>query len=248
MILEQVRDMLRDTVVSHRMNDVALEVLAKPLTPEEAIGRPERRDFPIVEGKERVIEAIVLGARGQAFTDSPADFTGGLRDVLDLSLNSNRNRVLFVATLNATLRYLNQVEGVVHCKDDDPETCAAEIAAHARKTGAHSVGLIGLNPAIAEALVKEFGPESVRITDLNRANIGARRFGVEILDGRTQAGNLIRSSDLVLITGTTLVNGTFDEMWALAEQEGREAIVYGVTAAGVCRLMNLPRICPCARN
>ena len=122
----------------------------------------------------------MLGARGQAFTDSPAEFTGKLRDVLDLPLTSNRNRALFVATLNAAMRPLNQVEGTVHCRDDDPEKCAAEIAGHVRKTGARSVGLVGLNPAIAEALVTEFGPAYIRIADLNRDNIGARKFGVEI--------------------------------------------------------------------
>jgi hypothetical protein len=248
MILEQCRDKLRDLVVAQGMNDVALQVFAKPLTPEEAIGTPKRRDFPIIEGKERVIEAVVLDARGQVFTDSPAEFTGKLRDVLDLPLTSNRNRALFVATLNATMRSLNQVEGTVHCRDDDPEKCGAEIAKHLRKTGARSVGLVGLNPAIAEALVTEFGPKYIRITDLNRDNIGARKFGVEILDGRTQAMDMICSSDLVLITGTTMINGTFEGLRAFAEQEEKKIIVYGVTAAGVCRMMNLPRICPCAKN
>ena len=59
-----------------------MTVLAKPLTPEEAIGKPGRRDFPILEGKERVIEATVLGARGQAFTDSASDFEGRLEQPL----------------------------------------------------------------------------------------------------------------------------------------------------------------------
>lgn len=247
-VLERCRDRLREIVAAHGLSDIHLEILAKPLTPEEAIGTPGRRDFPILIGKERVIEATALGARGQAFTDSPAEFVGQLREVLDLPLDSNRRRALFVAALNAVLRHLGMADGTVHCRDDDPERCGAEIAAHARRAGARAVGLVGLNPAIAEALAKEFGSESVRITDLNPDNIGARKFGIKVLDGRTGAEEMIRASDLVIVTGTTLVNGTFDGLWAIAQREGKPAILYGITAAGVCRLMEIPRICPCARD
>ncbi|HUT54317.1 MAG TPA: DUF364 domain-containing protein [bacterium] len=247
-ILEQCRDMLRDLVSKPGLDRVEIQVLAKPLSAEEAIGTPGRRDFPIIEGKEMMIEASVLGARGQAFTDSPSDFAGRIRDILELPLADNRGRAVFVSALNAILRHLEMVEGTVHCKDDDPEKCALEIAALARKSGANSVGLIGLNPAIAEALVREFGTESVRIADLNRQNIGRKKFGVEIRDGRSETEDMIRASDLVLITGTTVVNGTFDDLWNLARREGKAAVVYGVTAAGVSRLINLPRVCPCARN
>ncbi len=247
-VLERCREKLRDITAAYSLDDVELQVLAQTLTPEEAIGTPGRRDFPIVEGRERMIEAVVLGARGQAFTDSPAEFIGRLGYVLELSLTSNRNRALFVATLNATLQHLNLVEGTAHCRDDDPERCAVEIASFARKSGARSVGLVGLNPAIAEALVREFGAGAVRITDLNEQSIGTRKFNVEILDGRTRAGDVIRSSDMILMTGTTLVNGTFDDLWNLAQHEGRMTVIYGVTAAGVCRLMNMTRLCPCARN
>ncbi len=169
-------------------------------------------------------------------------------EVLEMPLDSNRNRALFVATLNAVLRRLDMVEGTIHCRDDEPERCAREVAAMVRKSGSRSVGLIGLNPAIAEALVREFGADSVRITDLNRKNIGRRKFNVEILDGRTQAGDVIRSSDTVLMTGTTLVNGTFTGLWNCVGSEKKRPIIYGVTAAGICHLMNLTRVCPCARN
>jgi uncharacterized protein (DUF4213/DUF364 family) len=59
---------------------------------------------------------------------------------------------------------------------------------------------------------------------------------------------MIRVSDLILITGTTLVNGTFDQLWPLIEQDGKIAAIYGVTAAGASLLLNLPRLCPCAKS
>ena len=247
-ILEQFRDKMREIIAQHRLNDAAVTVLAKSLTPEEAIGTPKRRDFPILQGKERVIEATVLGARGQAFTDSASDFTSQLRDILEMPLITNRNRAVFVAAMNASLSYMGLVEGAIHCKDDAPEKCAAEIAESARRMRVRTVGLIDFNPAIADTLEREFGPGGVRITDLNPENIGMYKFGVPLWNGQTQTSLLVRSSELVLVTGTTLVNGTFDEIRRLVEIEGKRLVVYGITAAGVCRLMDLERWCFQAQN
>ena len=43
-------------------------IKAAPLTPDEAIGNPTDRDYPLVRGKERLMEANFQGGRGQAFT------------------------------------------------------------------------------------------------------------------------------------------------------------------------------------
>jgi uncharacterized protein (DUF4213/DUF364 family) len=246
--LEQCQTELQELVKLGNLDNVALQIRVKTLSPEEAIGNPERRDSPIIVGKERMIEAVVLGSHGQVFTDSPVDFTGSIGDVMELSLNNNCNRALFIATLNATLQYLNLVEGTVYSKDKDLEKCAAEIASTIRETEARSVCQIGLNPAIAEALVDMFGVNRVQITDLNRQNIGKRKFGIEIQGGRRNVEEIIRSSDIVLITSTALINGTFDDLWKLVTNNNKAAYLYGVSTAGVSRLLNLPRLCPCAQN
>jgi uncharacterized protein (DUF4213/DUF364 family) len=247
-VLEQCRNKLRELVVKHQLDSTPVTVLAKLLTPEEAIGTPGRRDYPILEGKERVIEATVLGARGQAFTDSPSEFSGQLRDVVEMPLTSNRNRAIFLAAINALLSHMRLVEGTLHCKDEAPEKCAAEIAKSARQRGVQKVGLVGLNPSIAEALIREFGADGVFITDLNPKNIGTLKFGVMVWNGQTQTHELVRVSDLVIVTGTTLVNGTFDEILRLARLESKEFVVFGITAAGVCKLMNMERWCYQAQN
>lgn len=246
--LQECREKLRELVHERGLADAEVTVHAKPLTSEEAIGNPKRRDFPILQGKERVIEATVMGARGQAFTDSASEFSGPLGDIIASSLADNRSRALFVAALNATLRHLGFVKGVIHCKNNDPEACAAEVAAKARKTGAGTVGLVGLNPAIAEALVREFGAENLRITDLNTQNIGTRKFGVLVLDGRLHTGELIRTSDLILVAGTTIVNGTFDEIRNAVQDAGKRLVVFGITGAGVSHLTSLERWCPKAQD
>ena len=247
--LEAARAKFAAVVADNDLFDARVGVLVTPLTAEQAIGRPTRRDFPIVEGKERLVEATVNRAKGHAFTDSPRDFSGTLRDVLAMELSSNHNRAVFIAALNAALRSLGILEASLHCRDDDPEKCAKELASHIReKWGNVAVGLIGLNPAIAEALVECSGAGGVRITDLNRKNLQTVRFVVSIWDGRTQTEELIRQSDVVLVTGTTLVNGSFDGIWDWIRTYNRDYIVYGVTGAGVCELMNWNRMCPYSRS
>jgi len=248
-ILESSRIKLKEIVEQEGLSDITVSVLVKPLTPEEAIGKPGRRDFPIIEGKERVIEAQVLGAKGHAFTDSPAESVGKLGEILNLPLETNKNRAVYIATLNAVLRYLGIAEKTVHCKDEEPEKCAKEIASHILKHwGKVRVGLVGLNPAIAAMLIDTFGVENVKITDLNKQNIGSAKYGVQIWDGRGKTADLVRQSDVVIITGTTLVNDTFDSVMQQVRNYGKDYLIYGVTGAGVCKLMGLDRICPYGRN
>ncbi len=248
-ILEQTRTRFIEIAREENLLNTDVSVLAKPLTPEEAIGTPGRRDFPIIVGKERILEATFLGSKGHAFTDSAREFAGTLADVLDLEFDSNQNRAIYIATLNAVLGHLGRVTAMVHCKDDDPEKCGAEIAALILdRHGRAKVGLIGLNPAIAENLVEVFGADRVRFTDLYRDNIGKQRFEVQVWDGADRMTELVEKSDVILLTGTTLQNGTFDEIWSAIQAQGKTGLVYGVTSAGVCALSGIERVCPRGRE
>ncbi len=244
-IIEQAKNRLIEMITNKSIFDARVSVLARALTPEEAIGTPGRRDFPIIIGKEKMLEAKVLGFRGQAFTDSRKEFIGTLKEVLEMPLNTNSNRAIFVAVFNALMRYFGKANGTVHCKNEEPERCAVEIADfihnnfHPKK-----VGLIGLNPAIAEALSKKFGGDNLLITDLYIKNIGRKKFGTKIFDGNIMNEKLIQASDFVLITGTTIVNDTFDEIMSAVKKYNKEYTLYGVTSAGICSLFDMPRICP----
>lgn len=246
--LEQTRLRFKEVVQENHLADTDVYVSTKQLSAEEAIGMPERRDFPIIIGKEHVIEATVLGAKGHAYTDSPSTYKGILRDVLKIPLTTNQDRAIYIASLNAVLNHLGIVTTTVHCKDEDPEKCALDIAKFIMdKHGQIKVGLIGLNPAIAERLVGTFGKDHVRITDLYDANIGVVRFGVEIWDGSTRTEALVRFADLVLLTGTTFINNTFDTILNLIKTNKKKYLVYGVTTAGVSDLTDISRICPYGR-
>ncbi|MBC8384303.1 MAG: hypothetical protein H8E57_02155 [Candidatus Cloacimonetes bacterium] len=224
-----------------------VSVLAKPLTVEEAIGEPGRRDFPIVEGKERILEAKFEGAKGHAFTDSAREFKGEFREILDFALNNNQNRAIYTAAMNAVLNYLNLVEETVHCKNAKPEKCAKDISEKLFKEhGNARIGLIGLNPAIADELINKFGNQNILISDLYKKNIQEGKFPV--LDGRDSTEYLIENSDVIVLTGTSFVNDTFESIYKIIRQLGKEFYIYGVTAAALCRIFGFQRLCPYSTN
>lgn len=247
-VIEDAREIFKKIAEKNDLLGADVSVSVKTLTPEEAIGTPGRRDFPIVVGKERVIEAEFNGARAHAFTDSPKEFVGRLGEVIAMPLSDNGSRAVFIAVMNAVLKHLNILEASLHCKDEEPEKCAREIVSYIKETVLpKTIGLIGLNPAILEALSIAFCPENIRLTDLDPKNIGTTRYGVEVWDGNISTDRLVHESDLVLLTGTTFVNGTFDDIMRSIKKHNRNYLVYGVTCGGISELMGLHRICPYGR-
>jgi uncharacterized protein (DUF4213/DUF364 family) len=243
-VIDEVKEKFQAIVASRNLGEEMVQVTIGPLTVKQAIGSPSRQDFPLLEGKEVMIEAQFQGSFGQAFTDRPRDFTGSLNEVLGLNLKINESRAIFIATINAIMAHLGMATNVRHCHDEEPEECASEIAQYLiNKFGKVKVGLIGLQPAILENLVKTFGADDVRCTDLNTKNIGSRKYGAEIWNGRTETKRLIRWGDLMLATSSTIVNNTFDEIREGVVSLGKRLIVFGVTGAGVASLVDLERVC-----
>ncbi|MCP4600428.1 MAG: hypothetical protein GY847_07840 [Proteobacteria bacterium] len=246
-VLEKVRSRFRSIVEKADIANTEVTVIAKPLTPEEAIGTPDRRDYPIVTGKERVIEAQYQGAIGHAFTDMPGNYRSTIGELLALNLTDNARRAFFVASLNAVYRHLVPETKTVHCKDEDPERCGKKIAEELyRRFGRARIGFIGLNPAILENLATTFNPENVFAVDLNPQAIGKKKFGVLIRDGRTEIQTLVDNADILLVTGTTIGNATADGILSLSEARGKPCIFYGVTIAATACLLGFERLCPCA--
>ncbi len=246
-ILEDSILKFKDIVENHGLLNKEVTIKMRPLKPEEAIGKPMRDDFPLLKGKEVLVEAKFFNAKGQAFTDEPSNFEGYIKDILGLSLDSNRNRAIVVATINAVLRHLEIVANTVHCKNQEPTECGNEMAERFFKRWGEdvTVGLVGLQPAIASALVKQFGPNNIQIVDLDEDNIGKNFEGVEVLDGRRYSWRVVADNFLALITGSSVVNGTIDELLEVSrmDNKNRITIFYGTTIAGVAYLENLNRLC-----
>lgn len=234
---DSIRDVFQHLVCEKDWQDKTVDVRVKTLKPEEAIGNPEHQDYPLIKGKERMMEADFLGSRGQAFTDMYGSFSGALAEVGAMKLENNYRRAIFLATLNAVARRLGLVEKTVHCKDDQPPKCAKELASYIKQNfGKPRVALVGLQPRMAEALAREF---ELRVTDMDADNVGTTKFGISIQGPEHNADN-IAWCDVALVTGTTLTNESIREL--LAE---KPTIFYGVTIAAAARFMNLTRFCPC---
>lgn len=226
---------LRNEGVS--LNEVTEVISSRPLTPEEAIGRPERDDFPLLKGKEFMIEARFRGCSGQAFTDMPRSFTATLGEILSLSTDRNDHRAILIASLNAVMRYLNRIEKTIHCRNEEPRLCAERLVEYVRtRFGNPRIAFIGLQPAMVSALAKHF---RIRVTDLNPENVGQVKGGVKIEDV-SATREVLEWSDVVLATGTTAVNDTLSSIVG----SEKPVVFYGVTVSSIAYLAGLERFCP----
>lgn len=220
--------------------DEEVKITGKTLTPEEAIGNTERKDFPILKGKERLLQADFRGEKGQAFTDMPGNFQGNLKHIIEMSLKTNFDTAVYIASLNAVCRYLKITDKTVHCKDGEPENCAGELVEYIKnKYGSPKIALIGYQPAMLENLSKKF---EVRIVDLDPNNIGKVKFNVMVEDGSSTLEDLLKWCDIVVATGSTVANKTITNF--LLE---KPTVFFGTTLAGAASLMDLERFCPCSK-
>lgn len=234
-LYKELKDRARNLWDEHGLLNREVRVKARALSPEEAIGNPESDDFPLQKGKERLMQAEFEKAPGQAFTDQYGDFEGTLEEVLEMPLANNYRRAIFVATLNAVLRYLKKIDGTVHCRDEEPAQCAGDLKDYIEnRYGKKKVLQIGFQPRIVQSLAAYF---PLRVIDMDPENIGSTKFKVAI-EGPEATEEAIEWADLLLVTGTTLVNGTIGNFLG-----GKPVIFYGTTIAGAASLMGWERFC-----
>jgi hypothetical protein len=235
-LYDELKQRFREHWRPRNLLDGKVEVRAFPLTPEEAIGHPEDQDYPLQKGKERLMQAEFRGARGQAFTDRFGDFRGNLEEILTMPLGNNYRRAVFVATLNAVLRYLGLIRGTVHCLDQAPPECAREVAGYLRgRFGEARVTQVGFQPRMVQEISAVL---SLRLLDLDPDNIGAEKFGVAV-EGPENTTEALKWADVLLVTGTTLANDTIGHFLL-----DKPVIFYGTTVAGAAYLMGWDHFCP----
>lgn len=237
-IYEALKEKALQTWKEHSLLNDTVHVKARPLTPTEAIGNPEADDFPIQKGKERLMQAEIDGARGQAFTDQYGDYRGTLREITEMPLYSNYRRAIFTAALNAGLRKLGLITGSVHCRDDGPRQCAQALDEHIRsRYGNVKITQIGFQPRMVETLAAHF---EMRVLDMDKDNIDSKKYGV-VVESPDVTKEAVAWGDLLLVTGTTLVNGTLPDFVG-----DTPVLFYGTTIAGAAHLMGWERFCACS--
>lgn len=236
MIYERLKDYFLRLISERELGSEPVAVSARALTAAEAIGAPRDGDYPILKGKERMIEASFRGGRGHAFTDRGGAWRGSLGEAALLETNDNFRRAVFISSLNALMRHLGLIEKTVHCRDEEPRLCAGELPAYLKRFGRiRKVALVGFQPRFLEILAENF---ETRASDLDPDNIGKIKHGVHIAGpDRTEAD--LAWCDLALVTGTTVVNATIDKFLGIKAP----VVFYGVSIAGPARVLGLNRFC-----
>ncbi|MDP8213847.1 MAG: DUF364 domain-containing protein [Candidatus Euphemobacter frigidus] len=237
MIYEQLQNYFSELVRSHELEGEEIRVLTRPLTAEEAIGTPKDDDYPLLKGRERLMEAQFRSAKGHAYTDLFGNYEASLGEIVTFPLVNNFKRAVFIAALNAVMRSLDLVEGTIHCRNEEPEECARDLNDYLKDNFGilERVALVGLQPRLLEALAEKY---LVRAVDLDPENIGRTRGGLRI-ESPEDIEEIIAWTELLFVTGTTVVNGTIEQFM----NRDRPVVFYGVTIAGPARILNLNRFC-----
>lgn len=237
-IFEALKPHVGKILEDRELSSQQVNITCRTLTPEEALGNPDRDDFPLQKGKEKLMQAELGHYGGQAYTDRPGNIEGTVAEILNLPPINNFNRAAVVAVLNAILRSKNELERTIHCKNEDPGLCGndliKEITSH---YGQPRVVMIGLQPAMAEKLSKVF---DLRIIDLDPQNEGKKFNNTCVETGQYSIIELEKWCDLFLVTGSTIVNGTID----LFLDRAKPVIFFGTSIAGPAKLLGLEHFCP----
>lgn len=235
-VFPHLQNGFKKLIQDHNLGDVTIQVQAKTLTSEQAIGHPEDDDYPLIKGRERIMEAEFRGARGHAFTDLYGNHTDALQHIAEMDLTNNFRRAVFISSLNAVTRHLGIADKTVHCRDDAPPQCARALAEHiAHIYGRPRIAMVGFQPRMVQALSANF---PCRVTDLDEDNIGQEKFGVKI-QAPDKAMENLDWCDLAVVTGSTLSNATINDFLS-----DKPTLFFGVTVAGAAALLNLSRFCP----
>jgi hypothetical protein len=238
-IYRKLQEYFTALVRQHRLEAEDVIVRAKPLTPGEAIGNPEDKDYPLIIGRERMMQAELRNTCGQAYTDMYGDYSGKLSDVAGMEPDNSFRRAIFISSLNALMRYLGLIDKTIHCKDNEPRECSRKLVEHiAKNYGKPKIAMVGLQPRMVEALAGSF---EIKVTDMDHANIGAEKYGVIIQDPQ-KTGEHLDWCDIAVVTGSTIVNDTIGDFLT-----GKPVIFYGVTISGAARVLGLQDFCYCKK-
>lgn len=231
-----LRERFMDIAVIFDLLEDGIDIQYTSLHGEEAIGVTELKDYPLLRSKEVLVQANFKGSLGQAYTSRSRDYVGSLRGVFKLDLDDLEDRSIFIASLNAIMSNLNLTDRTIHCKSDEIQSCSEKLIKFLENMPNKKTLLVGYQPSMVKTLssLDEF-----RVVDLNIDNIGSQLYGVKIEDSILSLQDAISWSDRILVTGSTVVNGTITDFLNLE----KEVYFYGTSIAGSAFLMDLNRIC-----
>jgi uncharacterized protein (DUF4213/DUF364 family) len=236
-IYQKLHDYFVNLVKENHLETQEIIVRAKPLTPEEAIGNPEDKDYPLIVGRERMMQAEFRNTFGQAYTDMYGNYSDKLINIAEMQLKNNFHRAVFISSLNAVMRYLGLIDKTMHCRDDEPRECSSQLVEYIKKKyGNPRIAMVGFQPRMVESLGKSF---NVKVTDMDYANIDTEKFGVTVQSPQKTKEHL-DWCQVAVVTGSTIVNGTIVDFLI-----NKPVIFYGVTISGAAKILGLENFCYC---
>ncbi len=83
----------------------------------------------------------------------------------------------------------------------------------------------------------------MRVVDMDKNNIDKEKYNVLIEDAENKTEEVMRWCDLLLITGSTIANGSIVNFLEV----DKPTIYYGTTIAGAAEILGLNRFCECSK-
>lgn len=115
-------------------------------------------------------------------------------------------RAVFIAALNAVLRSVGSISRTIHCKDQEPETCARNLVDFVKEAyGSPRIAFVGLQPAMLDHLARHY---RIRVSDMDPANQGRVKYGLAI-EPVEKTPEMLEWADVVFATGSVLVNDSW---------------------------------------
>ena len=204
----------------------------------------ENNERHLPSRSERRVEVNFRGTVGQAFTETPREFTGTIREVLERPFEGKGLDCVLVAMINAVMGHYDYIRGTCHCDRDGHESCGSKYRGYVQSLyeGAKIV-IVGYQAFILRSLVH--GKGTVWTMDRDYNNITKLRHDNVITNSGFENREAAKKwADLFICSGSMVCNGTL-EQWI---DTGVPTVFYGVTIAGVAKLLNLRRICFAEHN
>ena len=210
--------------------------IVKDPVPEVQLLPEGESPHPYIDKPEYRVIADYEGAKGEAYTETPFEFEGTLREAVEIKPTEAGIDARVIAAINAALCSWDFLPGTF---PDDPEIhhkYAADLYNYVtRNMGYRSnVVLIGYDGYIVKKFVE--GGMDFWTLDRNPSNISQNRFEHVVVNGaKLNREACYEWGQLFLLTGSTMTNGTVTHF---LDREIK-TLFYGITAAGPARLLGL---------
>ena len=88
-LYQTLKESFKKLIAEYNLEQEPVKISCRALSAEEAIGETKRKDFPIITGKDIMIQTEYKNGRGQAFSDAPTLFEGTLNDICKLDIEGD---------------------------------------------------------------------------------------------------------------------------------------------------------------